>query len=50
MLGLPSQRLKRRMKKAFVSFNKSLGDPNVLNDVSRIADLLEVHNFTSGAF
>lgn len=39
-----------KLKKAFEEFNKSLGDLNVMNDVARIADLLETHSLTASSF
>jgi Type III restriction enzyme, res subunit/Helicase C-terminal domain len=39
-----------KLRLAMTDFAKSLGDGNVLNDTSRIAQLLSAHNFTPAAF
>lgn len=39
-----------KLRKAVAEFAKSLGDGNVLNDTSRIAQLLSAHSFTASAF
>ncbi len=39
-----------KLRKAIIEFAKGLGDPNVLNDVNRIGQLLAAHNFTAAAF
>jgi hypothetical protein len=39
-----------KLRGAIADFAKALGDANVLNDASRIAQLLGAHNFTAAAF
>lgn len=39
-----------KLKIAFECFIRALGDSNVLNDVTRIGELLTLYNFTSNAF
>jgi len=39
-----------KLRGAITEFAKGLGDTNVLNDTTRIAQLLSVHNFTAAAF
>lgn len=39
-----------KLREAFTAFAQGLGDPNVLNDVNRIGQLLSAHSFTAPAF
>lgn len=40
----------KALKNAFINFCKSLSDENILNDITRIAELLNFHHFTWETF